>query len=203
MAESATPARRPARRPTKISRQLADARERNAAQLARQREQEKTVDKALAEFFGAGEQIATAKADAQRKIEAHERAIVQLREQLGHTVAGAEAAQARAALTIHEANRTVDQVGELLELGEKATRRLIAAGRDAVASASDQGDEDGLGGAATKPGPAEGHADRQAQAADAVDDQTSRSAGESSWPQPTQPSPPGDPAMSHSDAVSL
>lgn len=208
MAESATPARRRARRPTRISRQLAEARERNAAQLARQREQEKAVDEALAEFFGAGEQIAAAEADTQRKIEPHERAIAQLREQLEQTVGGAQAAQARAALTIHEADRTVEQVGELLGLGEKAARRLISAGRDAATTAAtDQSDdEDGhdvSGGAAPEPDSDEGRDDGQAQAAPP----TVPEAGPSSWPagqpggqQPLRPSPGGDLAVSSSDA---
>jgi DNA-directed RNA polymerase specialized sigma24 family protein len=148
MAESATPSRRRARRSTRISQPLAEARERNAAQLAGVRQQEKAVDNALAAFFDAGEQIASAKADCQHKIEPHERAIAQLRERLRETLAGWEKAQARAALTIHEAGRTVEQVGELLGLGEKAARRLIAAGREVTsAEVDDQGDDAGRGGA--------------------------------------------------------
>jgi hypothetical protein len=134
MAESDIPTRRRVRRSTRASRELAEARQRNAAQLAAQREQEQRVDAALDAFFGAGDQIAAAQDDCQRKIEPHERAITQLREQLDQTVAGALSVQAQAALTIHEADRTVEQVGELLRLGEKAARRLIAAGRDAAAA---------------------------------------------------------------------
>jgi hypothetical protein len=210
MAESATPARRRARRPTRISRQLAEARERNAAQLTRQREQEKAVEEALAEFFGAGEQIAAAEADTQRKIEPHERAIAQLREQLGQTVGGAEAAQARAALTIHEADRTVEQVGELLGLGEKAARRLISAGRDAATAAdTDQSDDedgdDASGGPAPESDPGEGRDGGQAQAAPP----TVPDAGPPPWPagqpggqQPLRPSPDRDLAASSSDTAS-
>jgi len=208
MAESATPARRQARRPTRISRELAEARKRNAAQLARQREQEKTVDEALAEFFGAGEQIAAAEADTQRKVEPHERAIAQLREQLGQTVGGAEIAQALAALTIYEADRTVEQVGELLGLGEKAARRLIAAGRDAAAADTDQADDQddaaAGGGVATGPEPGEGHDDGQAPAAPAepVAVTTSWPDGEPGAARPIRPSSDGDLAVFSSDTAS-
>ncbi len=143
MAESDIPTRRRARRSTQASRKLAEARQRNAAQLAAQREQEQRVEGALDAFFGAGDQIAAAEDDCRRKIEPHERAIAQLREQSEQTVAGALTVQARAALTIHEADRTVEQVGDLLGLGEKATRRMIAAGRDAAAEDSEDAQDDG------------------------------------------------------------
>src|SRR6266700_2910796 len=74
MAESDIPTRRRARRSTQASRKLAEARQRNAAQLAAQREQEQRVEGALDAFFGAGDQIAAAEDDCRRKIEPHERA---------------------------------------------------------------------------------------------------------------------------------
>lgn len=177
MAEAATPSRSRVRRPTRISQQLAAARERNATQLARQREQEQTVDAALAEFFGAGEQIAAAEVDTQRKIEPHERAIEQLRQQLGKTVSGAEAAQAQAALAIHDSDRTVEQVGELLGLGEKAARRLIAAGR-AAQGERDGAPDDEAEPAAADPGPAPDGAPDRAHLGEGPAAGTSWDAGE-------------------------
>lgn len=143
MAESTKPGRR-ARRSTSVSRRLEEARRRNAEQLAKQREQERRVDDALAAFFDAGEQLGTAEKECQRRIEPHERAIEQLRDQFESVVTEQETAQARAALSIHEADRTVEQVGELLGLGEKAARRLIAQGREAAAkdSAAEQTEVD-------------------------------------------------------------
>jgi len=146
MAESGKPTRRRARRSTATSRALAEARQRNAEQLATQRAQEQRVWDALEVFFGASDEIAAAEQECQRRVGPHERAIAQLREQLEQTVAGALSVQARAALTIHEADRTVEQVGELLKLGEKAARRLIAAGRDAAAAENPEDrQEDGAG----------------------------------------------------------
>lgn len=133
MAESTKPGRRRARRSTRVSRQLAEARKRNAEQLAKQRKQEETVEEALASFFDASDQIAAADDECQRRIEPHERAIAQLREQRDLLVADQEQARGLAALAIHEADRTVEQVGELLGLGEKPARRLITTGREATA----------------------------------------------------------------------
>lgn len=211
MAESATPSRRRVRRPTRISQQLAAARERNAAQLARQRAQEEQVDGALAAFFDAGEQIAAAQADTQRKIEPHERAIEQLREQLGETVSGAEAAQARAALAIHEADRTVDQVGELLGLGEKAARRLIAAGREAAEQdesepgESNGGPDDEADGDAHEAGPAD---DDPGERGPVRPEPAAPAAAGTSWPagepgggQPVRAPAPDDLAVSSTDTV--
>lgn len=131
MGDSTKPIRRRGRRSTRVSQRLEEARRRNAAQLAKQREQEKVVEAALAEFFDAGDRIAVAEEDCQRRVEPHERAIARLRQQRDELVAAQEEAQSLAALAIHEADRTVEQVGELLGLGEKAARRLIAAGREA------------------------------------------------------------------------
>lgn len=133
MAEGTKPGSGRARRSTRVSRRLAEARRRNAEQLARQREQEQRVEDALTVFFDAGDRRVAAEEECQRRVEPHERAIARLREQRDVVVATLEATQARAALTIHEADRTVEQVAELLEMGEKAARRLIAAGREAAA----------------------------------------------------------------------
>ncbi|WNV83150.1 hypothetical protein [Umezawaea sp. Da 62-37] len=141
MVESTKPGRR-ARRSTKVSRRLEEARRRNAEQLAAQRDQERRVEDSLAVFFDAGDQLLAEEQECQRRIEPHERAIAKLREQFALVVAERETAQARAALAIHEADRTVEQVGELLGLGEKAARRLIAAGRDAAAQEATAGQAD-------------------------------------------------------------
>lgn len=143
MAESARPGRRRARRSTRVSKQLAAARERNAEQLARQRQQEEDVEAALGEFFDAGDQIAAAEEECRKRVEPHERAIEQLRRQRDEQVATQEGAQGLAALAIHEADRTVEQVGELLGLGEKPTRRLIATGREVRKRAAGAGTAEG------------------------------------------------------------
>ncbi|MEU7529307.1 hypothetical protein AB0A74_26515 [Saccharothrix sp. NPDC042600] len=131
MAESAGSGRVRARRSTRVSRKLEAARRRNAEQLARQRAREQRVEEALAEFFLAADQQVTVEEAFRRRIEPHERAIMQARKQRDRLLAEQETAQARAALTIHEADRTVEQVAELLDMGVKDARRLIAAGREA------------------------------------------------------------------------
>ncbi|GAA2678830.1 MULTISPECIES: hypothetical protein [Actinosynnema] len=133
MAESTKSGRGRTRRSTRVSRQLELARQRNAAQLARQREQEQAVEQSLQVFFDAADQQVAAEEDCRQRIEPHERAIAQLREQRDRVLAQQERNQALAALAIHEADRTVEQVAELLGLGEKAARRLIAVGRAALA----------------------------------------------------------------------
>lgn len=142
MAESTRPGRRRGRRSTRVSQQLQEARQRNAAQLVQQRRQEEKVEEALAAFFGAGDRIAVVDEDCQRRVDPHQRAITQLRERRDEQVAELERAQGLAALAIHEADRTVRQVGELLGVGEKPARRLIAAGRKAATKAEVTGEED-------------------------------------------------------------
>ncbi|MEY8042630.1 hypothetical protein AB8O55_24760 [Saccharopolyspora cebuensis] len=131
MVESTSTRGRRPRRSTRISQQLERARQRNADQLAAQREREQRVDDALAEFVDAGEHIATEETTCEEKVAALQRRIDQTRAASREKVAGEHARQARAALAIHEAGRTVEQVAELLELrSEKEARRLIAAGRE-------------------------------------------------------------------------
>lgn len=144
MAESTRSGRSRVRRSTRVSRQLAEARRRNLEQLARQRAQEQRVEEALAEFFQAADRQAVAEEDCRRRIEPHERAIARARRQRDRLVAEQEEAQARAALAIHEADRTVEQVAELLELSVKDARRLIAAGREAAATGTATQREDGM-----------------------------------------------------------
>ncbi|MFI6029454.1 hypothetical protein [Amycolatopsis magusensis] len=134
MAETGKPVRRRARRSTEVSRRLQEARRRDAEQLKAQREKERRVEEGLDAYFTAADLIEAAEQECQRRIEPHERAIAELREQRDAVVAEQETAQGRAALAIHDADRTVEQVGELLELGEKSARRLIAAGRAATAA---------------------------------------------------------------------
>ncbi|WP_370973890.1 hypothetical protein [Amycolatopsis sp. cg9] len=187
MAEPTKQTRRRGRRSTRVSQQLEAARKRNAEQLAKQRQQEEAVEAALAKFFDAGDQIAAADADCQRKVEPHEQAIAQLRTQRDELVAAQEAEQGLAALAMHEADRTVEQVGELLGLGEKATRRLIATGREARAKLeASQGEQ---GGGTPPSDPANDHrgrgADGSARGEDVVpspDGAEAAPAGVQGWP---------------------
>lgn len=142
MEGTSAPGGRRARRSTRVSRDLAEARRRKAAQLATQREQEKAVDAALREFYLAGDRIDAAEADFLRRVEPHRRAVERLRERRDERVAAGKDAQSLAALAIKEADRSAAQVGELLGLGEKAARRLIAAGRDARERTADAATEE-------------------------------------------------------------
>lgn len=137
MAEQTSPApRRRVRRSVKVSRGLNEARQRHLAQLAEQRDKEKRVDDALTAYYAAEQRIAEVKDEARRKIEPLERAIAQVHEREERLVAEQLAAQGLAALEIHETDLTVEQVGELIGLKEKAARRLIAVGREAAAQAA-------------------------------------------------------------------
>ncbi|MDA3644386.1 hypothetical protein LZ318_30760 [Saccharopolyspora indica] len=130
MAESATTEGRRPRRSARISRQLEEARRRNVQQLAEQRERERRVEGALREFVEAGDAIAMERAACEDRIAVLRRKMEVKQEESEAAVAGERDRQARAALEIHEAGRTVEQVADLLELsGEKEARRLIAAGR--------------------------------------------------------------------------
>lgn len=130
MAESTTGGARRARRSTRVSRQLAQARERNNRQLVLLREREARVDRALRDYVAATEQIEALDAVFQDKLAQVEERIHRVRTQREKTVAEVRAVQARAVLAIHTAGRTVKQVAELLDLSEKAARQLIGVGRD-------------------------------------------------------------------------
>lgn len=137
MVESkSTRGRRP-RRSTRISKRLERARQRNADQLAEQKQREQRVEDALREYIEAGDAIATEDAACEEKVAALHRKIGALRAESQERVIGEHTRQAQAALAIHEAGRTVEQVAELLELrSEKEARRLIAAGRAAAEASS-------------------------------------------------------------------
>ena len=126
-----------ARRSTRVSEALHAARKRNNEQLAQQRLREEQVDRALEEYFAAADMITAAERELTRKIKPYEDTIAKLRAAEAATRIEAEAIQAQAALTIHDAERTVSEVGELLGLSEKAARSLIADGK-AVAAGSAQ-----------------------------------------------------------------
>ncbi|WP_091454868.1 hypothetical protein [Actinokineospora iranica] len=115
-----------------MSRELEAARARYASQLALQRDREAAVVAGLGAYFDAGQKIVAAEAECEERVRPLERAIAELREKRDRVVAEQEAEQARAALSIHESDRTVEQVGELLELSEKAARKLIGEGRQAA-----------------------------------------------------------------------
>ncbi len=118
------------RRSTETSRRLERVRERNARQLAEQRDREKRVNEALRAYVVAGERITTAEEECAAKVAEYERRIDGVRSRTRERVTGHRAEQARAALTIHEGGRTVEQVAELLEMSRKDARRLIAEGRE-------------------------------------------------------------------------
>ncbi|GGM67761.1 hypothetical protein GCM10012275_42960 [Longimycelium tulufanense] len=123
------------RRAPKVVRQLERARERNARQLAEQRQREQRVEQALGAFIAAGEQIEAVEQRLQEKVREHETKVSRLREAAEQKVSGARVARARAALAIHEAGRTVEQVADLLEVSQREARRLIAVGRQAPGEA--------------------------------------------------------------------
>jgi hypothetical protein len=135
MTESKTTQRKRARRSTAASRKLEEARRRLASQLAEEREREERIKQALREFMAAGERIAVAEEVCEEKVAVLQNRIRRLREQEREKVAGAHGQQARAALMMHEAGRTVEQVADLLALSEKKARLLIAAGRDVAGPA--------------------------------------------------------------------
>lgn len=129
MAGSETGQVRRTRRSTRVSRQLARARQRNNEQLARIRERERQVDQALGEYVAAAAEIDVAEAMCREKLEQLDRRVRQIRDERENRVAGLRGAQARAVLVIHASGRTVKQVAELLELSEKAARQLIGEAR--------------------------------------------------------------------------
>jgi hypothetical protein len=129
MTGSVTGGRRNARRSTRVSRQLAQARERNNRQLVEIRERELQIDTALRDYVAVTEQIEAADHSCQDRVDQLERRITQLRQERDTAVANVRATQAKAALTIHAAGRTVRQVAELLQLSEKTARQLIGRGR--------------------------------------------------------------------------
>jgi flagellar biosynthesis chaperone FliJ len=143
MADTNQAGTRRARRSTEASRRLARARERNLVQLADQRDAEKRVDAALREYVAAGEKIAEAEHILASKLAEQDLVRQRLTEQAEQKVAGQRDQQVRAALTIHESGRTIEQVADLLEVSVKAARALIAAGRqiDDPASQPDTADD--------------------------------------------------------------
>lgn len=131
--------RRRARRSTRTSRELEDARARNVAQLAEHQRKQQAIEQALEAYFATREHIAAVTEECERKVTPHENAIAALHERRDQQVAEFEAEQAELALVMHEADRTVGQVGELLGISEKDARQLIAAGK---AARADTGRED-------------------------------------------------------------
>lgn len=135
MTELETTPRKRARRSTATSRKLEEARRRLARQLAEERGREERIKRALREFMTAGEKIAAAEKACEEKVTELQNRIKRLRDQAAEKVVGAHTQQARAALTMHEAGRTVEQVADLLAVSEKKARQLIATGRDAAGEA--------------------------------------------------------------------
>lgn len=129
MTGSTTGGNRNARRSTRVSRQLAQARERNNKQLIEIRERELQIDTALRDYVAATEQIEAVDRTCQDKVDQLGRRITQLQSERDRAIADVQAAQARAALAIHAAGRTVKQVAELLQLSGKTARQLIGRGR--------------------------------------------------------------------------
>jgi len=150
MGASASSSGKQVRRSTEASRRLEQARRRNTLQLAEQREREERVDGALLTYVGAGEKLDAAERECEEMVAEYERKIEQLYADMRVRVSGEQAEQACAALVIHEAGRTVQQVADLLEVSVKEARRLIAAGRESQAS-------DGSGSPEGSTPEAEGH----------------------------------------------
>ncbi|MBQ0928577.1 hypothetical protein [Saccharopolyspora endophytica] len=119
-----------------MSQSLQKARERNAEQLAAQKEREQLVEDNLVEFVDAGEIIAAEHAALEDKLDALRRKIDYVRAESEQRVAGQHSRQAAAAWAIHEhGGRSAAQVAELLELrSEKEARRLINTGRSGNAN---------------------------------------------------------------------
>jgi hypothetical protein len=153
MAETNQAGIRRARRSTEASRRLARARARNAAQLAEHRDAEKRVDAALREYLATSEKIADAEQKLADKLAEQDRVRLRLAEQTERKVAAERHQQARAALTIHESGRTVEQVADLLEVSVKVARALIAAGREADDTAQHADTADAEAEAARRPEP--------------------------------------------------
>ncbi|GAA2798915.1 hypothetical protein [Saccharopolyspora taberi] len=177
MAESTSTRGQRPRRSTRISQQLERARQRNADQLAEQKQRELRVEDELREFIDAGDAIATEEASCGEKVAALQRKIDETRSKSQEKVAGEHARQARAALAIHEVGRrTVEQVADLLELrSEKEARRLIAAGRATAEQEETTGKAQEEGRAAGQP-----HADvgQQATAGAVAEEPTGAESGE-------------------------
>jgi hypothetical protein len=131
--------RRRARRSTQTSRELENARARNVAQLAEHQRKQQAIEQALEAYYATREHIAAVTEECDRKVTPHENAIAALHERRDQQVARFEAEQAELALVMHEADRMVGQVGELLGISDKDARQLIAAGR---AARADTGRED-------------------------------------------------------------
>jgi hypothetical protein len=129
MVEQSTGADRRARRSTRVSRQLAAARDRNNKQLVAIREREVLVDQALRDYVAASEEVVVADQVCQDKVAQLEQRIKEARTLRDDQVARTQATQAHAVAAIHDAGRTVKQVAELLALSEKATRQLLKDGR--------------------------------------------------------------------------
>lgn len=136
MTASASRGGRRARRSTRVSQSLQKARERNAEQLAAQKEREQLVEDNLVEFVDAGEIIAAEHAALEDKLDALRRKIDHVRAESEQRVVGQHSRQAAAAWAIHEhGGRSAAQVAELLELrSEKEARRLIKTGRAGIAN---------------------------------------------------------------------
>lgn len=174
MAETSEHGKRRPRRSTQVSQQLARARQRNAAQLVEQRAQEQRVEEGLDAFMRAEAEVTAVEEDCEEKVTRLQRKIDALRGEAERKSAGARTRQARAALAIHRAGRTVPQVADLLSLSEKAARRLIAAGSEAEAEGDDDKPRaDGAGESAAPKG-----ADTSESASPGEDGQAGQPSGE-------------------------
>jgi hypothetical protein len=107
--------RRPARRPTEAAVRLDRPRKRNVDHLQAQRNAERRIETALQAYVTLEQQVEQIRAAAQNHIKL-------IRQQ-----------QAIAVWHMSHADRTVQQISELLEIPQKDTRRLLSAGRTAAA----------------------------------------------------------------------
>lgn len=122
------------RQPNRAADQLAQLRQRNNDQLADARERERRVDDALRGFVTAGARIDAAAQAHAAKVRRLQARISALDEQQAVAVADDTAAQAQAALVIHECGRTVGELAELLALSQRAVARMLRDARSGSAA---------------------------------------------------------------------
>lgn len=131
MPESETTARRRARRPTEATARLERLRQRNAHQLAVQREAERRIETALKTYVDADVSISAVEHDRDDKLASLERQIEQIRTAAQRKIEQIRHQQAVAVWQISDAGRPMEQIAELLEVSQKEVRRLLSVGRPA------------------------------------------------------------------------
>lgn len=126
------------RRSTRVSQRRKQARQRFTEQLAEERDRKRRIERELDHYSSVVEKIADVETEANRRIAGYEQQIRQVQADVEAKTAGLRAEAAVAALRIHEAGRTVEQLAALLTLpSARDARALIRAGRMTAADDSD------------------------------------------------------------------